>query len=76
MVTPLALRAGIARERHQIIVLGVTGLAPGGEDVDQRHMALAQVGVGEARAAVEPGQVEAGAFWPISAEGMREASPA
>ena len=57
-------------------MLVVAGQAPGREDVDHRNMALAQIGVGEPDAAGERGQVERGAAWPISAEGIREASPA
>ena len=49
---------GVGGERQQEFVLDVAGLAPRGEDVDQRDVALAQVGVGEARPAVEAGQIE------------------
>lgn len=53
---------GILRQPHQNGVLLMTGHAPGGEDVDERHLALLQIGVGKARTlhAVDGRQGEGG----------------
>ena len=68
---------GIGGERHQVLVLEMAGLAPGAEHVDHADMAL-RAGRRRSgpRAPSRPGSVSGGAGWPISAEGMREGSPA
>src|SRR6202034_3957081 len=54
----LSLELGIGGERHQILMLEMTGLAPGAEHIDHTDMAAAQVCVGQAWGAVEPRQSE------------------
>ena len=52
----LRLQRGVRRERHQIGMLEMAGLAPRAENIDDADMALAEIGVAQTRLAVEPGE--------------------
>ena len=71
MATPFALSSGSAASAIKILMLEMTGLAPGAEYVDHADMAGAQVGVGQAAGAPSrPGRSSGGADWPIRTDGM------